>query len=150
MSDSIIVMRNAEIAQKGSPRDLYARPEDIFVADFIGDANVIKAEIVRIDGEQAIVRVGVIETPLPHRGLAPGEVDLAIRPQSVHLSNGQTDNGIAGEVLKAIYLGGHIEYTVATSVGELFVIDSRVHEMFAPGSAVSVSFAEEGVTLVHP
>ena len=150
VSDSIIVMRNAEIAQKGSPRDLYERPEDIFVADFIGDANVVKAEIVRVDGEQAIVRVGVIETPLPHRGLAPGEVDLAIRPQSVHLSNGQTENAIAGEVLKAIYLGGHIEYTVATSIGELFVIDSFVHTMFSPGSTVSVSFAEEGVTLVHP
>ena len=150
VSDNIIVMRNAEIAQKGSPRDLYEQPEDIFVADFIGDANVVKAEIVRIDGEKAIVRVGVIETPLPHRGLALGEVNLAIRPESVQLSNGETGSAIAGEVLKAIYLGGHFEYTVATSVGELFVIDPRVHTMFAPGSTVGVSFAKQGVTLVHP
>ncbi|MCH8183040.1 MAG: ABC transporter ATP-binding protein [Proteobacteria bacterium] len=150
VSDSIIVMRNAEIAQKGSPRDLYEKPEDIFVADFIGDANVVKAEIVRIDGEQAIVRVGVIEIPLPHRGLTPGEVDLAIRPESVQLSNGAAGDALAGEVLKATYLGGHIEYTVATPVGELFVIDPRVHMMFSPGGTVGVSFAERGVTLVHP
>lgn len=150
VSDSIIVMRNAEIAQKGSPRDLYERPEDIFVADFIGDANVVKAEIVRIDGDQAIVRVGEIETSMPHRGLTPGEANLAIRPQSVQLSDAETGSALTGEILKATYLGGHIEYTVATPAGEFFVIDPRVYTMFAPGSSISVSFAEQGVTLVHP
>ena len=44
VSDRIIVMRNAEIAQEGAPRGLYEGPRDRFVADFIGDANVVDAD----------------------------------------------------------------------------------------------------------
>src|SRR3546814_10977477 len=61
VSDRIIVMRNAEIAQEGSPRDLYEAPADNFVADFIGDANLVEAEIAALQDGQALVRIGAVE-----------------------------------------------------------------------------------------
>ena len=85
VSDRIIVMRNAEIAQAGSPRELYDAPLDLFVADFIGDANLIEAEITAVDGALATVRIGPLVRELPHRGLAPGPAHVALRPETIRL-----------------------------------------------------------------
>jgi iron(III) transport system ATP-binding protein len=138
VSDKIIVMRNAEIAQEGAPRELYERPSNIFVADFIGDANLVDAVVRRVEGERATVSIGAIEIELPAHGIAPGPAKVAIRPESVHLSD--PGNGLAGEILKAAYLGDHLEYTVATPVAELFVIDNSVGAPRQVGSSVSVGF----------
>jgi iron(III) transport system ATP-binding protein len=140
VSDKIIVMRNAEIAQEGAPRDLYERPSNVFVADFIGDANLVDAEIRRVEGDIATVSVGTVEIELPARGIAPGPAKVAIRPESVRLSD--PGNGLDGEILKAAYLGDHLEYTVTTPVGELFVIDHSVAAPRPVGSSVSVSFGD--------
>ncbi len=138
VSDKIIVMRNAEIAQEGVPRDLYERPSNVFVADFIGDANLIEAEVRGVEGDTATVSIGTVEIELPARGIAPGPAKVAIRPESVHLSD--PGNGLAGEIVKAAYLGDHLEYTVSTPVGELFVIDNTVEAPRRVGSSVSVGF----------
>ena len=61
VSDRIIVMSNARIAQIGTPRELYEEPASLFVADFIGDANVIDAELVSASGNDGLVRVGTTE-----------------------------------------------------------------------------------------
>ena len=148
VSDRIIVMRNAEIAQEGTPHDLYDAPADRFVADFIGDANLVKAEITAIEDGLAAVRVADAELHLPHRGLGAGPVELAIRPEAVELSPGASEGAIAGTVMKATYLGNHIEYIVACELGELFVVDGRVDAPIAPDTAVSITLAERGVTLV--
>src|SRR6185437_6627351 len=61
VSDQIIVMSNARIAQIGAPRELYEAPADLFVADFIGDANIVDGELVAQDGPLARIRLGGIE-----------------------------------------------------------------------------------------
>ena len=148
VSDRIIVMNNAVVAQEGSPHELYESPVDVFVADFIGDANLVKAEIKSVNGEIAVVRIGSIERRLPHRGLSPGEVDVAIRPVSIILSNDTSVEGMEGSVLKSTYLGNHIEYTVDSPLGELFVIDYRVDAPLPRGATVSINLAERGIMLV--
>lgn len=148
VSDRIIVMRNAEIAQIGTPRDLYEVPADRFVADFIGDANLVKGEIMSVSDGVAVVRVGDAELRLPHRDLPPGPIDLAIRPESIQLAVDPAGGGISGTITKTIYLGSRIEYLVDTPLGELFVVDGRVDKPIPPDSAVSIRLAERGVTLV--
>ena len=59
------------------------------------------------------------------------------------------EKALEGEVKKATYLGSHMEYTVATALGELFVIDPRVDRPLAPGSAVSALLGARGITLVR-
>ncbi len=81
VSDRIIVMNDAIIAQEGTPRQLYEEPENLFVSDFIGDANLVKAKILSIENDEAEVNIGGIILKLPHRGMPVGEVDLAIRPR---------------------------------------------------------------------
>jgi iron(III) transport system ATP-binding protein len=149
VSDRIIVMSNARIAQLGAPRDLYEAPANPFVADFIGDANLVDAEIVAHDGTAAQLRFGPVERRLPHRGVPPGPAKLSIRPESLLLSASQPSRPtIGGLVAKAAYLGTHMEYSIATELGELFVVDRNVMRPLAIGSSVWVDLADHGVTVV--
>ena len=149
VSDRIIVMNDAVIAQEGSPHELYEAPADVFVADFIGDANLVDAEIAAIDGEVATVRIGPVEMRLPRRTFSPGPATVAIRPECVGLEPARTDTGIRGTVAKAVYLGSHMEYAVETALGELFVIQHRTDSPMPRGTEVSVVLTERGVSLVR-
>ena len=71
ISDRIIVMSMARIAQDGTPRELYEQPDSRFVADFIGDANIVPVTIESRQGEMASVRLGAALT-LPHHDAGRG------------------------------------------------------------------------------
>ncbi len=147
-SDRIFVMNEAVIDQEGTPRQLSEEPVNLFVADFIGDANIVKAQILKIDCINADVDIGGIRANLPHLGLVSGEVSVAIRPQSICLSQSGLENSIPGTILKAIYLGGHIEYTVDCILGELFVIDNQVEIKHNLDTAVFITLRARGVSLI--
>ena len=148
VSDKIVVMSNARIAQSGTPRQLYEQPANAFVADFIGDANLIEVAVTALDDDRAEVRIGNVMLNLPRRGVASGPAKIAVRPTSLLLSNLAGSQAIPGKISKAGYLGGHMEYIVTTDGGERFVIDENVRTPFAAGTDVSVSFADYGITLV--
>jgi iron(III) transport system ATP-binding protein len=147
VSDRIIVMSNARIAQAGTPRELYEEPSSVFVADFIGDANLLDAEVVEERGERALVRLGPLALDLPRRRARIGPVKVAVRPDAVAIGDA-TGNGAAltARVLKASYLGKHIEYTLATPLGDLFVIDRRTRTPLPAGAEIRIALAE--VTVV--
>jgi iron(III) transport system ATP-binding protein len=150
VSDRIIVMSNARIAQTGAPRELYEEPVDLFVADFIGDANIIEGDVVDVTGPQAHVRIGAMSLHLPHRGVGRGSVKLAVRPDAILLDEASAPSGsIAGTVKKASYLGAQVEYDVESPIGDLFVVQYGRKEPIEPGTSVSISFAtQRGVAIV--
>jgi iron(III) transport system ATP-binding protein len=151
VSDRVIVMSQARIAQQGTPRELYEAPASRFVADFIGDSNLIAARVEHVSGDLALVRVGSIGIALPRRGMAEGEAALAVRPRSIRLTPGAIRPGeLRGMVRKAAYLGSHMEYEVEVDglSDPLFVINASVAAPLAPLSDVSVGFAPGGLALV--
>ncbi len=149
VSDRIIVMSNARIAQSGPPRELYEAPANPFVADFIGDANLLDAELLSVEGARAQVRFGPVVLDLPHRGAGTGGIKLSIRPEAFLLSATRPNRPcIAGIIAKAAYLGAHMEYSVTTEGGELFVVDRDVMRPIAVGSTVWIDLADHGVTVV--
>ena len=85
VSDRIIVMDKAVIAQEGAPRELYAEPRDAFVAGFMGEANRVRGTLTRREGGEGEVALGPIKVSVPHRGLPDGAIDVAIRPESIRL-----------------------------------------------------------------
>jgi iron(III) transport system ATP-binding protein len=149
VSDRIVVMRNAEIAQAGTPEELYARPDSVFVATFMGEANHVRGVIERIEDGLATVALDTLKMQLPDRGLPPGAADMVVRPESV-LFGDEGGEGLAGRITRATYMGSHTEYHVATPAGELFVVGPRSLLRRAAGSAVSVTFDTDGVVLVRP
>ena len=148
VSDRIIVMNNAVIAQEGTPRDLYEKPADLFVADFIGDANLVDVQIKSVSGELAEVEMASLQLSLPHRDLKSGAAHAAIRPESFLVSTDQSSEGISGTIGKAVYLGNHMEYVITTDLGDLFVVASDVVNTISPQTGVKVTLASHGVTLV--
>jgi iron(III) transport system ATP-binding protein len=149
VSDRIIVMDHAAIAQSGTPRELYEAPVSLFVADFVGDSNLVEGELTARNGVAGQVRVGGVELHLPHRGAVPGPVKVAVRPESLRLSTTRPAGpSLEGRIAKAAYLGTHMEYTVSTPVGELFVVDRAVSRPAPAGTPVWVAFEEHGVTVV--
>ena len=147
VSDRIVVMRNAGIAQAGTPEELYTQPDSVFVATFMGEANHVRGQIEVVAGGRAEVALDALRLSLPDRGLPPGPVDLVIRPEAIRLG---TEGGMAATVSRATYMGSHSEYLLATPVGELFaIVPDRLHRRPA-GAAVSVTLDPEGVVPVRP
>ena len=147
VSDRIIVMDKGRIAQEGAPRELYEQPSDSFVAGFMGDANRVRGRLTRRDATHGEVVVGGATLSLPHRGLPDGDVDLSIRPEAINFTE-QEDAPLKATVRKAAYLGGLIEYTLDSPIGELFVISIAVDHPIAVGTGVGVAFAHHGVVVI--
>jgi iron(III) transport system ATP-binding protein len=151
ISDRIMVMTMARIAQDGTPRALYEQPVSHFVADFIGDANIVPAVIERRDRDMACVRLGPLVLTLAHRGAAEGAAELSVRPQALLLGPDMAaDDALHGRISRAAYLGSHMEYWVVADglARELFVIAPDIDGAFPPGAHVTIRLAPSGVTVV--
>nr|WP_083269826.1 ABC transporter ATP-binding protein [Bosea vaviloviae] len=149
VSDRIIVMSNSRIAQEGAPRELYEEPANAFVADFIGDANLIDVTIRSVAEGRADVAIGSASVSLPARGLGPGPARVAVRPESLILSEG-AGAGLPGTIRKCTYLGNHLDIIVETEAADLFVVQYGARPMLAEGTSVKLGFANSGVTLIPP
>ncbi len=144
ISDRVIVMRHGRIAQSGTPRDLYERPASAFVADFMGDANVVGAEV--LPGATPLVRLDGLELPTD---LAPGTaVDVVLRPEHMHLDRAAGAGTIAGKVRRGSYLGALAEYRVDTAVGALLVSEAATATLLAEGTPVGIAIDPANVRII--
>jgi iron(III) transport system ATP-binding protein len=147
VSDRIIVMNDAEIAQEGTPRELYVEPKDAFVASFMGEATRVRGVLARGDADRGSVTLGPLRLTIPHRGLPDGEVEIAIRPEAIALlPAGATP--LRGVVRKAAYLGNAMEYTVETAIGALFAVNAATDRPLPVGTEVAVGLATHGVIAI--
>jgi iron(III) transport system ATP-binding protein len=120
MSDEIIVMSKGHIEQRGGPLEIYSRPVNEYVSNFIGVANLIKGRVTQVTepgrGTVEITEHGQnIQVPC---NLGPGvsegsDAVLSVRPENVHAER-ENSNGasLEGEVLQAIFLGSHVDCRV--------------------------------------
>lgn len=145
VSDEIVVMRNAAIAQMGTPRQLYDAPNDRFVADFIGEANLLPCRITAVQNEIATIEIDGYQHDLPSRGLLIGPATLAVRPSRVRIGG---EDGIRATVAKATYVGVRMEYTLTGDFGQVFAVDDDVDAPLEPGAEVRITFASKGPVLL--
>lgn len=145
VSDEIVVMRNAAIAQMGTPRALYDTPNDSFVADFIGEANLLDCTIVSVEGEMATIEIDGYHHSLPSRGLPVGAAKLAVRPSRIRIGG---ETGIAATVAKTTYVGVRMEYTLTGAFGQVFAVHDDVDDPLEPGASVKMAFASRGPVLL--
>ena len=146
VSDHIIVMDGGRIAQQGSPEALYEQPASRFLADFIGDANLVDGEFSSgADGPR--FASGNVSVPVRADGMAPGAATLAVRPNRLRVT-APGEGPLPGELKRAAYLGSRVEYVVATPWGELLVFDDRVRNVLARGSRVGIAFDSDAVIVI--
>ena len=127
MSDIIAVMRSGCIEQIGSPWEIYFRPVNRFVADFVGTVNFLAGNVLRSEGKNLTIAYAGMELTVPAETAAAGEtVTLVVRPECIHLAGpGEAVSGSAvldGVIENYSFLGRMIRYWVRVGP-ELFVID---------------------------
>ena len=141
MATRIGVMRDGRLAQIGTPADVYERPKDRFVAEFLGAANILQA-VARADGTQ-------LELPGPGATVctatrAPsGPVLLAIRPERVRLGQVEGPNTLQGVVVDRAYSGETLTHTVRLADGTLM----RATQSLRDGLGVATTDIGERVAL---
>jgi iron(III) transport system ATP-binding protein len=146
VSDHIIVMNGGTIAQQGTPDELYETPQSRFLADFIGDANLVDGELV-VNGHGASFVAGGITAAVRADGMAAGPATLAVRPQRLRLVDA-AQGVLPGVVKRASYLGSRIEYVVVTAWGELLVFDVDARTARRREDAVGVAFDRDAVIVL--
>jgi putative spermidine/putrescine transport system ATP-binding protein len=122
ISDTIAVMQSGRVMQVGSPREIYDRPADPFVAAFVGQVNLLSA-IVDADG----VRLGSLAFPLPPEAppIKPGSrVLLALRPEAIRIGAGSDGRKeLTGRIVSVTYLGPTVRYRIELAGQRLTVDD---------------------------
>ncbi|MCC6313818.1 MAG: ABC transporter ATP-binding protein [Thermomicrobiales bacterium] len=129
MSDRIAVMRDGRVQQLGTPAEMYERPRNRFVADFIGQTNFLAVEVADLDGEWAIGRAAGGQRVRVRRadGTMRGELaTLAVRPEKVMLRADAPErpdwNHLEGVLEEAIYLGAHSQYVLRLPADERIIV----------------------------
>jgi iron(III) transport system ATP-binding protein len=146
VSDRIIVMDGGRIAQQGTPHELYEAPASRFLADFIGDANLVDGELTGEPGDN-VFSAGGYAVPVRAEGVRAGPVTLAVRPQRLRIV--AADVGVLPGICKRVaYLGSRVEYVVATAWGELLVFDHEARSARRRDEDVGIAFDRDAVIVL--
>jgi spermidine/putrescine ABC transporter ATP-binding subunit len=149
LSDRIAVMSDGVIEQLGDPRAIYARPVNRFVADFIGESNLMHAR-VDAGGRVAVLDNG-LPLGLPHQLPAGSEVGLLLRPESIDVAPDTAANGFPGVVEDVVYLGSMLKYFVRLDNGLTLLVRRTFNGGVAPtrGDRIWAAWSSADVQLVQ-
>jgi len=150
MADTIAVMNEGQIEQMGSPADLYDNPETAFVANFLGQSNLIKGTITGNDGDSLVVDLygQKISVPKSRSHAVDNSMYAGIRPEKFRIS--LLDTPVSGNVLTGgriedvSYIGVSTQYQVEMPWGQELMVFEQNDDGVAPfnkGDAVNISWA---------
>lgn len=142
MSDTVVVMNNGDIQQIGSPVDIYNEPKNAFVADFIGESNILNGMMVR----DLLVEISGHQFECVDKGFGENTpVDVVIRPEDIKLT--QPDGAhISGVVQSVTFKGVHYEMLIEAYDYDWLVHSTKAAEL---GSTVGISFDPYDIHIMH-
>ena len=149
ISDKIIIMSKGKVEQIGTPREIYYHPTSKFVADFIGEANFLEAQVRSADGEKAMISVagGEFEVNNFAHAKAGETATLVLRPEGVSLS----EKGLLeGTVTLSTFMGAYQYYQMIVGDIEIQITDynpvnRRIYEV---GEKAYLDFDPKGVYIL--
>ncbi|WP_328491965.1 ABC transporter ATP-binding protein [Streptomyces sp. NBC_00414] len=152
VSDRVAVMDQGKVRQVGTPTEIYEHPADLFVADFVGTADILAATVVQADGTHAVIRVDGVGEPLkvPHTDRRLGPVRICIRPENIRIHRGAGDANrppgtLTAKVDNQAYLGDHYRYTLRIGATPVIVTTTRP----AAAGELTVSLPPEDIRIFH-
>ena len=145
MSDRIAVMSAGQVQQIGTAREIYVQPRNRFVADFIGETNLLDVEVEAVHGEIATCRLPggfALEASLAGPAEAGRAGHVSIRPEQLTLASPAAEDSVEGVVDRLIYLGTDTQHLVRLKNGTQLIVRSQNREQeahsFAPGETVGL------------
>ena len=144
LSDTIIVMNEGKIQQIGTPTDIYNEPQNSFVADFIGESNILNGRMIK---DKLVEFVGH-QFDCVDEGFGENtEVDVVVRPEDIYIMNRLDGAQFTGKVKSCTFKGVHYEMFVDSDKGyELMVQD---YNAFEPGSEVGLLIRPADIQVMH-
>lgn len=154
MSDRIAVMRDGRIEQVGSPRELYERPANEFVASFIGESNFLDGRLARQDGRCFLVTEEGWQLAIPTvESLRTGDrVAIAVRPERIVLGEERGENRLEGTIQEIIYVGEATKFRIGIGAGRTLIVKqpSRMETMrWQRGDRVVMSWRVDDAIVLH-
>ncbi|HEX5507700.1 MAG TPA: ABC transporter ATP-binding protein [Pseudolabrys sp.] len=149
LSDQIAVIHEGRLQQFDSPREIYNRPINRTVADFMGNVNLLSGKVISADGAKGEIliadRLRVIAA-LP-AGIERGAVvDVALRPENIELKRAETNANSSGKIVDHTFLGNISEYHIAVA-DRLLRVQTHPSVRIAVGDDVDISIAPETVNV---
>jgi spermidine/putrescine transport system ATP-binding protein len=143
MATTIAVMSGGKVVQVGAPREVYDRPANRFVADFIGETNFLSGDVETVDGRARFVLSGggAVDAPT---GAVDGAATLMVRPEYLALrplSAAPEPPGIPGRIVNVAFLGNYTRITLTTAAGE--VVTVRPHGTSVEAAGIQHGLGEE-------
>ena len=143
ISDRVVVMNQGEIEQIGTPESIFAAPETLFVADFMGFDNRFNATVESVRDSKLTVKWGGAPIELRWHSKfgspQPGaRAEIFFRADNASLLAGSEASGLAGQVILHTFHGNAVQYLVETEIGEFSIMQDSEIERFENGAAVTV------------
>ena len=133
LSDTIVVMSEGRIQQIGTPTEIYNEPQNAFVADFIGESNILNGVMI----QDSLVEFAGHQFECVDKGFGLNEpVDVVIRPEDIYIFEMSDAAQFSGQVTSSIFKGVHYEMMVTTPEGFEFMIQDYHH--FEVGETVGL------------
>ena len=148
ISDNVIVMNKSIIAQEGKPIDLYDNPNTKFVANFIGDANIIKAEATSKNDTLYSLKIGEVIVEVNSTKKINKTTSIALRPEKININKNKKENNLIGKIISASFVGNSYQYTISTNVGKIYVISHDTINNFELNSEVFLSFEKNDIKIL--
>ena len=149
ISDKVIVMNKAIIAQEGSPKDLYNFPKNKFVANFIGDANDVTAEIIQKQSNTYSLKLAEMNIKIESNRDLNDKVTLALRPEKIKIERTDNSNCIHAKIKSASFVGSSYQYILNSKIGELYVVSGDTNDIFKVGEEVFLSINEKDIKILN-
>ncbi len=144
LSDKIVVMNEGRIQQIGTPTDIYNEPCNSFVADFIGESNILNATMIH----DRLVRFMGIDFECIDEGFGENrEVDVVIRPEDIYIIRNAEAAMFRGEVRSCIFKGVHYDMIVATPDG--YELEIQDYNAFEVGTEVGMLIKPADIHVMH-
>ncbi|WP_454892356.1 ABC transporter ATP-binding protein [Agrobacterium vacciniicorymbosi] len=155
MSDRVAVFNKGKIEQIGTPRQVYDEPATKFVAEFIGETNLVEGVVETIQAGQAVVRLpsGAEVVSVVSANVSSGQnVYVSIRPERVDLTEvrGDARNCLEAEVTDSVYQGDHLRVQLQNASHQLIAKLGRRSREFQPGTKVYAAFSADDCRVIAP
>jgi spermidine/putrescine transport system ATP-binding protein len=156
MSDRLAVMSHGRILQIGTPRDIYDRPAERFVANFIGETNFLEGEIAEAGNGRAKVRLSsgaLVNATLPEAAELAGKVTVVVRPEHARLATSAEGSTLRGRLENVVYFGTDTHYYVRLDDGPEFIVRQQnqrgIDAALASGVPVGVFIGENAAQVLR-
>ncbi|MBS6807455.1 MAG: ABC transporter ATP-binding protein [Clostridium sp.] len=142
MSDTVVVMDKGKIQQIGTPEDIYNEPVNAFVADFIGESNIVDAVMVR----DYVVRFGGVTFDCLDSGFAPNEfVEAVVRPEDIQLCDPEHKAALTGTITDVVFKG--VFFEIFVDVGGFIWMVQTTH-YHAAGNTVGMYIEPDAIHIM--